>query len=142
MQTVFSERLLTELRGHSSGERFPTHGPDDDPDPDDSAPRLVVTLGEPVGEIHALPEPLEPECCPDTPQGSNAPGSPPGATAAAPGTPAPPDLLDPVVLATMPPRVAAFMLREPREPPRWRYRETGAEREAREQRESDGAWCG
>jgi hypothetical protein len=53
-----------------------------------------------------------------------------------------PDLLDPVVLRTMPPRVAAFMLYEPREPPPWRRQETGAEREFREQCESDGACCG
>jgi len=53
-----------------------------------------------------------------------------------------PDLLDPAVLRTMPPRVAAFMLYEPHEPPPWCYQETGAEREAREQLESGGAWCG
>jgi hypothetical protein len=53
-----------------------------------------------------------------------------------------PDLLDPVALRTMPPRVAAFMLYEPRDPPPWRYQETAAERELREQCESDGAWCG
>jgi hypothetical protein len=41
-----------------------------------------------------------------------------------------------------PTRVMRWMLAPPREPPPWRYRETGAEREAREQRESDGAWCG
>ena len=61
---------------------------------------------------------------------------------AAAGTPAMLDLLDPVVLSTMPPRVAAFMLYEPRDSPPWRRRETGAEQEFREQCESDGAWCG
>jgi hypothetical protein len=41
-----------------------------------------------------------------------------------------------------PTRVQRWMLAPPYDPPRWRYRETGAEREAREQCESDGAWCG
>ena len=39
-------------------------------------------------------------------------------------------------------RVQHWLLAPPRDPPPWRYRETGAEREAREQCESDGAWCG
>ena len=39
-------------------------------------------------------------------------------------------------------RVQRWLLAPPRDPPPWRYRETGAEREAREQCESDGAWCG
>jgi hypothetical protein len=41
------------------------------------------------------------------------------------GAPTLTDLLDPVVLRTMPPRVAAFMLYEPPEPPPWRYRPDG-----------------
>jgi hypothetical protein len=41
-----------------------------------------------------------------------------------------------------PSRVQRWMLAPPREPPPWRYRETGAEREAREQCERDGAWYG
>ena len=119
--------------------------PDDSIDPDDCGPRLSVTLKEPVGEIYALPTAQAEQTSgrdPPTLEQSTAPQSPPRATAAAAGTPAMPDLLDPVVLRTMPPRVAAFMLYEPREPPPWRYRETGAEREWREQCESDGAWVG
>ena len=107
--------------------------------------KLSVILRE--SEIYALPATrAEAEQtsgrCPDTGDGSKAPQSPPRATAAAAGTPAMPDLLDPVALRTMPPQVAAFMLYEPRELPPWRYRETGAEREFRERCESDGAWCG
>src|SRR5262245_46415415 len=41
-----------------------------------------------------------------------------------------------------PTRVQRWLLAPPRDPPPWRYRETAAEREAREQCESDGAWCG
>jgi hypothetical protein len=46
-----------------------------------------------------------------------------------------PDLLDPVVLRTMPPQIAAFMLYEPPEPPRWRTSRPSAEQD-------DGSWCG
>ena len=97
-----SEWLLAGLRAHNSEEKDPDdtfQDPDDRIDPDDSGPRLSVTLKEPVGEISALPEPLEAE------QTSGR------------GPPAKPDLLDPVVLRTMPPRVAAFMLYKPPEPP-------------------------
>jgi hypothetical protein len=52
-----------------------------------------------------------------------------------------PDLLDPVVLRTMPPRVAAFMLYEPPDPPLWRA-ETAGQREEREVFEELGGWCG
>jgi hypothetical protein len=101
----------------------PTDDPDDSIEPDDSGPRLSVTLKQlPNGETYALPEPLEAEQtsgrCPYTLEQSSAPQSPPRAPAAAASTPAMPDLLDPVALRTMPPRVAAFMLYEPREPPR------------------------
>jgi len=53
-----------------------------------------------------------------------------------------PDLIDPVVLRTMPPQVAAFMLYEPREPPPWRRQESEGERRHREQLEDSGAWVG
>ena len=145
MQTVFSEALLAGLRAqNSAAEQFRD---DTFQDPDDSGPRLSVTLKQsPNGETYALPEPLEAEQtsgrCPYTLEQSSAPQSPPRAPAAATGTPAMPDLLDPAVLRTMPPRVAAFMLYESRDPPPWRYCETGAEREWREQCESDGAWTG
>jgi hypothetical protein len=146
MQPVFSERLLVRLRARHDdhgkledgrGELFHNgiNDPNDDPDPDDAGPQLVVTLKQPVAEIYPLPEPLEPECCPDTPQGSNAPGSPPGAITAPAGAPAPPDLLDPVVLATMPPQVARFFLHQPRDPPTWQTRRPAPEQD-------DGAWCG
>ena len=149
MQTVFSQALLAKLRTLRSEEEVHEPDPFQDPnesiDPDDSGPRLSVSWEEPVGEIYALPA-TQPEQtsgrCSDTGDGLKVPQSPLGATAAAVGTPAPPDLLDPVVLRTMPPRVAAFMLYGPPEPPPWRRQESEGEREFREQCESDGAWCG
>src|SRR5262245_19235156 len=133
MQTVFSQRLLAGLRARNS------EAEDRDDtflDPDDCCPRLSVTLKDDavgvVANIHNVNPGLHPEL----------PLPPVGAPAAAASAHAMPDLLDPVVLRTMPPRVAAFMLYEPRDPPPCRYRETAAEREFREQRESDGAWCG
>jgi len=53
-----------------------------------------------------------------------------------------PDLLDPAVLRTMPPRVAAFMLYEPHEPPPWRRQETLAQRAHREMIEDCASWVG
>jgi hypothetical protein len=123
----------------------PADDPDDSIDPDDSGPRLSVPLKESsVDEIYALPAAQTEQisgCDPHTLEQSTAPQSPPGATAAAAGTPAMPDLLDPVVLRTMPPRVAAFMLYEPREPPPWRQETRGQTRE-REFFEELGGWCG
>src|SRR5262249_2617613 len=88
-------------------EPMPAEDPDDSIDPDDSGPRLSVTLKEArVGETCVLPAAQAEETsgrCPDTGEGSKGPQS-------AAGAPAPPDLLDPAVLRTMPPRVAAFML--------------------------------
>ena len=54
----------------------------------------------------------------------------------------PPALLDPVVLRTMAPRVAAFMLYEPPERPPWRRQETLAHREHRQTIEDCGSWVG
>jgi hypothetical protein len=120
--------------------------PDDVIDPDDSGPRLSVTLKQSAdatsdksyGETCALPA-AQPEQtsgrCPHTLKQSTALQSPLRATAATVGVPAMPDLLDPVVLRTMPPRVAAFMLYEPREPQRWR---TSSPPDGMD----DGAWCG
>jgi hypothetical protein len=116
----------------------PADDPDDSIDLDDSAPRLSVTLKEPVGETYALPVAQAEQTngrCPDTGDQSKGPQS-------AAGTPAPPDLLDPVVLRTMPPRVAAFMLYEPRELPPWRRQETLAQRAHREMIEDCGSWVG
>jgi hypothetical protein len=121
----------------------PTEDPDDSIDPDDSGPRLVVTLKQsPDGETYALRAAQAEQTggqCSDTGDQSKAPRRVPAATA---GAPARPDLLDPVVLRTMPPKVAAFMLYEPREPPPWRRQESEGERAFREQCESDGTWCG
>jgi hypothetical protein len=64
------------------------------------------------------------------------------ATPTTAGAPAPPDLLDPVALRTMSPRVAAFMLYEPPEPPPWRRQETLEERAHRVQLEGCGSWVG
>jgi hypothetical protein len=47
----------------------------------------------------------------------------------------PPELLAPESLQSMPPRIAAFMLREPRTLPPWR---TNRPPEGTD----DGAWCG
>jgi hypothetical protein len=143
MQMVFSKRLLAELRARNSAEeegRDDTfQDPDDRVDPDDSGPRLSVTLKEsPNSEIYALPAAQAEQTggrCSDTGDGSKAPQSRLGAPAATAGAPAMPDLLDPVVLRTMPPQVGAFMLYEPREPPRWR---TNWPPEGMD----DGAWCG
>ena len=124
----------------------PADDPDDSIDPDDSGPRLSVTLKQsPNGQTYALPT-AQPEQtsgrCPDTLEQSSAPQSPPRAAAAGAGAPAPPDLLDPVALRTMPPQVAAFMLYEPREPPSWRWQETLSERAHREMIEDCGSWVG
>jgi len=120
MQTVFSQRLLAGLRAHNSEKEDR-----DDTFQDDSAPRLSVTLKEPVADIYALPATQAVQTIgryPHTTDQSRALHSSPIAPAATAGASAPPDLLDPVVLRTMPPQVAAFMLYEPREPPQWRYR--------------------
>jgi hypothetical protein len=132
------------LREHN--DTAPTEDPDDSMDPNNSGPRLSVTLKEPVGETYALPEPLEAEQTsgrhPDTGDQSGAPQSPPREAAQAAGTPARPDLLDPVVLRTMPPQVAAFMLYEPPRLPSWRPQETTGQRKEREFFEELGGWCG
>jgi hypothetical protein len=100
----------------------PADDPDDVIDPDDSGPRLVVTLKEPVGGIYALPAAQTEQTSgrdPHTLDQSEAPQSLSRATAATVGAPPMPDLLDPAVLRTMPPKVAAFMLYEPPDPPPW-----------------------
>jgi hypothetical protein len=126
-------RLTNGSANHRNGSRAallrehndtgPTEDPDDSIDPDDSGPRLSVTLKEPVDEIYALPAAQTEQTSgrdPHTLEQSTAPESPPIAPAETAGAPAPRDLLDPAVLRTMPPRVAAFMLREP---PPWRQQE-------------------
>ena len=104
-------------------------------DPDDCGPRLSVTFNEqPVAEIYALMAAQAEQTSgrSDAGEQSTTPQSPPRATAGAAGASTPPDLLDPMVLRTMPPRVAAFMLYEP---PRWR---TNWPPEGMD----DRAWCG
>jgi hypothetical protein len=142
MQPVFREQLLARLRTLHGKEKVR----DDDTfqDPDDSGPRLSVTLKEPVAEIYALAAAQAEQTSgryPNTADQSNAPGSPPIATAAVAGTPAMPDLLDPVVLRTMPPKVAAFMMYQSIETLPWRA-ETAGQREERELFEELGGWCG
>ena len=71
---------------------------DDVIDPDDSGPRLVVTLKQsPNGETYALPA-AQPEQTsgrdPHTLEQSSAPQPPPRAAAQAAGSPPTPDLLD------------------------------------------------
>jgi len=62
MQAAFSQQLLARLRARNAAEEEDRddsfQDPDDPIDPDDSGPRLWVTLKKPVGEIYALPEPL------------------------------------------------------------------------------------
>ena len=131
------------LREHN--DTVPVDDPDDSIDPDDCGPRLSVTLKEPVGETYALPAAQTEQTSgrdPHTLEQSSAPQSPPRATAATVGAPPMPDLLDPVVLRTMPPQVAAFMLYEPREPPPWRQQESAGERAHREALEDLGGWIG
>ena len=115
-------------------------------DPDDSASRLSVTFNEQlVAEIYALPvgqTEQTPGRDPHTLEHSGAPQSSPGATIATVGAPPVPDLLDPSVLLSMPPRVAAFMLYEAPEPPSLRRQETLAQREHREMIEDCGSWVG
>jgi hypothetical protein len=119
--------------------------PDNVVDPDDSGPRLSVTLKEsPVDEIYALPSAQAEQITgpyPSTTDQSKAPQSPPKATAEAAGVPVPPDLLDPAVLRTMPAKVAAFMMYEPPDRPPWRA-ETPAQRAHREAIEDCGSWVG
>ena len=143
MQTVFSQRLLAGLRtlhGEEELRKDDTfQDPDDVIDLDDSGPRLSVALKESVAEIYALPV-AQIEQTPGrdhhTLEQSSAPQPPPRAAAQAAGSPPTPDLLDPVVLSTMPPQVAAFMLYEPPEPPpRWRTR-------APPDGMDGGSWCG
>lgn len=45
-------------------------------------------------------------------------------------------------LLEMPPRVAAFLLHVPRDPPAWRYQESAGERAERQALENLGAWTG
>jgi hypothetical protein len=139
------DRSQNGVRAPLLQEHMPADDPDDSIDPDDSGPRLVVTLKEPVGEIYALPAGQAEQTsgrCPDTGDQLKARRSPLGAAAQATGAPAMPDLLDPAVLRTMPPRVAAFMLYEPREPPPWRRQETLEESAHRVQLEDCGSWVG
>src|SRR5262249_34440003 len=135
MQTVFSQRLLAGLQARTSEEED-RDDPDDRVDPDDSGPRLSFTLKDDAEGVVTNIRNSRRVCYPELPP------PPVGATAAAAGTPPPPDLLDPVVLRTMPPKVAAFMLYEPREPPPWRRQETLEERAHRVQLEDCGSWVG
>src|SRR5262245_45674711 len=61
---------------HEHNDPVPAEDPDDSIDPDDSGPRLSVTLKEPVREIHALP-PCQAEQtsgrCPDNGDQSKGP---------------------------------------------------------------------
>ena len=119
--------------------------PADDPDDDDSAPRLSLTLKESsLDGICALPAAQAEQITgrsPHTLDQSKALKSAPKATAGTTDIPAPPDLLDPAVLRTMPAKVAASMMYEPPDRP-WRYFETAGEREQRESMEETGSWCG
>ena len=147
---MFSQRLLAGLRTLRDEEEIrgddTFQDPDDRVDPDERGPRLSVTFNEQlVAEIYALPvaqTEQTPGRDPHTLEHSSAPQSSPGATIATVGAPPVPDLLDPSVLLSMPPRVAAFMLYEAPEPPSLRRQETLAQREHREMIEDCGSWVG
>ena len=112
---AFNVEALARLCAYHRDDGVCDDDPDDRVDPDDSGPRLSVTLKQPVGETYALPAAQTEQTSgrdPHTLDQSEAPQSLPRATAATVGAPPMPDLLDPVVLRTMPPQVAAFMLYE------------------------------
>jgi hypothetical protein len=122
------------LREHN--DTVPADDPDDVIDPDDSAPRLSVILDDDVGVYNNIQKL-------DSGPVSGLSIPPVDATvAAATGAPAMPDLLDPAVLRSMPPQVAAFMLYEPPDPPPWRRQESLGQRTHREQLEDLGGWVG
>jgi hypothetical protein len=143
MQTVFSQRLLAELRtfhGEEGGAAtIHSRTPDDVIDPDDSGPRLSITLKESsVDEIYALQAAQAEQtsgCYPDTTDQLKA-------SQLLTSTPAPPDLLDSAVLRTMPVKVAAFMMYEPPSLSSWSPQETAGQRQERELFEELGGWCG
>ena len=113
----------------------PADDPDNVDDPDDCGPRLSVTLkDDAVGVVTNIRNGVPGH-------DRELPPPPVGVTAATAGAPAQPDLIDPVVLRTMPPQVAAFMLYEPRDPPPWREGAAG-QRETREELEELGGWTG
>jgi hypothetical protein len=88
-------------------------------DPDDSGPRLSVTLKEPpVDEIYALPTAQTEQITPI-------------ATAVAAPVPPPPDLLDSAVHRRTRAKVAAFMLYELPEPAPWREERQASAKSAR-----------
>ena len=101
---MFSQRLLAGLRTLRDEEEIrgddTFQDPDDRVDPDERGPRLSVTLKQsPNGETDTWPAAQKEERSrrhPDTGDQSKAPQS-------AAGTPVPRDLLDPVILRTMPP---------------------------------------
>jgi hypothetical protein len=129
---AFNAEALARLCACHRDEEVCDDDPDDRIDPDDLSPVLSVTA-------YTLPPSPQTEPPggrgPDTSAGSNAPGSPPGAHTRLAGTPAPPDLLDPAVLRTMPPKVAAFMMFEPPDPPPWRTKPPPDGMD-------EGSWCG
>jgi hypothetical protein len=88
---IISVDILRGLRGDKEVPGDDTfQDPDDVIDPDDSGPRLSVTLTETVDEIYALPAAQTEQtrgCHPDTGDQSKGPQS-------AAGTPTPYDLLD------------------------------------------------
>jgi hypothetical protein len=145
MQTVFSEALLARLRTHRDdyGVRSDDHN--------DSSPRLVVTLEQPVSEIYALLQvSLETEqtsgCYPDTGGGLGAPESPPVKLATVTGSDAGPLNSDPIepglalAISQMPAKLQRWMLAPPVDPPRWRRHESDGERAHREALEDLGGW--
>jgi hypothetical protein len=144
MQTVFSEALLAQLRIVREDDEVR------DVDPDDSGPRLVVSLKQPVSEIYALPEPPETEQTtgryPDTGEGLGAPESPPVKLATVTGRDAGPLNCDPIepglalAISQMPAKLQRWMLAPPVDPPRWRPHESDGERAHREALEDLGGW--
>jgi hypothetical protein len=131
---------------HSETPGHPGDDPDDVINPDDSGPQPIGIAEESdIEHICALPVVKVGQMSergPGTSEGANAAQSASRATAGPADIPAPPALLDPAVVRTMPERVIAFMLYEPRDPPAWRYRESECERAERQALENLGAWTG
>jgi hypothetical protein len=147
MQTVFSERLLAELRArHDENGRIEvervqvqSEDPDDDPDPTIACPRLSVRVADQnVEKIYTLPADQAEQtsgCWPDTGEGVKRATIDGRHSISARFTESRGTPYDAA-------QSCSFMLYEPHEPPPWRRQETLEERTHREMIEDCGSWVG